>query len=105
MPAPHPFYKTTEWKKLRAWQLRKWPLCQRCWISRAIAVAAKVVHHKTPHKGDWALFLAHDNLESLCKACHDSDAQAEDIHGHSKAVDNAGYPIDPKHPANRRRPH
>jgi 5-methylcytosine-specific restriction enzyme A len=40
-------------------------------------VLATVAHHLVPHRGDWQLFIAGD-LQSLCKRCHDSEAQAED---------------------------
>jgi 5-methylcytosine-specific restriction enzyme A len=70
------FYGTSEWQALRTTQLVAEPYCQRC-ILKHVVVRATVVHHKTPHRGDWQLFISSE-LESLCKRCHDRDAQAEE---------------------------
>ena len=32
---------------------------------------ASVVHHKVEHHGDEALFYDWDNLESVCRGCHE----------------------------------
>lgn len=65
------YYKTKEWRVLRIRQLRRKPLCEFCEKSRRI-VEATVVDHIKPHKGDKALFHDPENLQSLCKKCHDS---------------------------------
>jgi 5-methylcytosine-specific restriction protein A len=41
-------------------------------------VAAVVVDHIRPHKGDRALFWNRGNWQSLCKACHDRKTALED---------------------------
>ena len=41
-------------------------------------VAAVVVDHIWPHKGDRALFWDRGNWQSLCKACHDRKTALED---------------------------
>jgi 5-methylcytosine-specific restriction protein A len=93
--------KTARWERLRAAKLRANPLCERHQKLGRV-VPATVVHHKTPHKGDPRLFFAAlEDLESLCKPCHDSDAQREDIQGFSSAVGNDGVPLDPHHPFNQ----
>lgn len=61
-----------------------------------------VVHHLKPHKGDPDLFYSLDNLQSLCKKHHDSDAQSVESRGYSVEVGEDGWPIDPAHPANHR---
>lgn len=61
-----------------------------------------VVHHLKPHKGDPDLFYDLDNLQSLCKKHHDSDAQSVESRGYSVEVGEDGWPIDPAHPANHR---
>jgi 5-methylcytosine-specific restriction endonuclease McrA len=40
-----------------------------------LTVAATVVDHITPHKGDAALFWDPANWQPLCKRCHDSTKQ------------------------------
>jgi 5-methylcytosine-specific restriction protein A len=70
------FYGTPEWQALRTTQLIAQPYCERC-KPKGYVVRATVVHHKTPHRGDWQLFVSSE-LESLCKRCHDTEAQAEE---------------------------
>lgn len=41
-------------------------------------VAATVVDHITPHKGDKALFWQRANWQPLCKRCHDIKTAIED---------------------------
>lgn len=89
-------YKLSRWKAARAAQLAKQPLCERC-LKRGDIVAAGVVNHRTPHKGDWELFVSPDNHESCCKRCHDGDIQSEERLGYSNEVGADGYPIDPAH--------
>jgi hypothetical protein len=63
---------------------------------------ATVVHHIEPHKGDEVMFFDPANLESSCKPHHDGDAQSEERMGYSTEVGADGWPIDTKHPANRK---
>ena len=49
------------WRRLRAAKLRSCPLCERC------GAVATVVHHKD--KNQWN--CSWDNLESLCRDCHE----------------------------------
>lgn len=37
-----------------------------------------VADHKVPHRGSERLFWDETNLQTLCKACHDSDKQSEE---------------------------
>ena len=54
------------WRKIRAYKLRKDPLCEDC-LKRSFAVAAEVVHHKDENQ-----FNNDDkNLQSLCRDCHE----------------------------------
>jgi hypothetical protein len=65
-------------------------------------VAAAVVDHVVPHRGDAALFWDPDNLQSLCKPHHDGSKQSEELRGYSREVDPVtGWPIDERHPSNR----
>jgi 5-methylcytosine-specific restriction enzyme A len=83
------------WKSARAAFLRSHPLCCEC-ERRGMVVAAAVVDHVTPHKGDMALFWDSNNWQSLCKTCHSSWKQALE-HGHARGVDDSGWPLDPGH--------
>lgn len=60
------------WTQYRLSFLRANPLCVRC------GVAAVVVDHITPHKGDVALFWDRANHQSLCKRDHDIKTSTED---------------------------
>lgn len=63
------FYNSAAWRKLRAWKLRREPLCERC-RARGLLVPATVAHHKVERADDPVLALDLDNLESLCPPCH-----------------------------------
>ena len=82
-------YGTARWKKLRAMQLGKAPLCAFC-LRRGVVTAASVADHVEPHRGDLRKFW-HGALQSLCKRCHDSDKQAIEKGG--KVYGEDGWPI------------
>lgn len=71
-PEYQKLYHNKRWHTLRAWHLAGNPLCARC------GELADTVHHKVDHQGDYALFMAADNLESLCRSCH-SKLTAQDV--------------------------
>ncbi|MBL9047053.1 MAG: HNH endonuclease [Tabrizicola sp.] len=74
------WYSTAEWIRLateckvKANYTCQWPGCGRVCTGKGEAIADHVV----PHRGDRALFLDPDNLQCLCKACHDSKKQREE---------------------------
>ena len=75
-------YKTATWKAIRPVILaRDMFTCQRCKTpltqGRSRPTDA-VVNHKRKHQGDWELFTDPDNLEAVCKQCHDSAIQSEE---------------------------
>jgi len=70
----HNLYNSKRWYRLRYYQLQKQPLCE-FHLRRNQVISASIVDHITPHKGDVALFHDPDNLQSLCKRCHDSVKQ------------------------------
>lgn len=79
------------WQKLRAHHLAQHPLCA-LHLTRGEVVAASVVDHVTPHRGDVRLFW-NGKLQSLCKRCHDSDKQAEERQPEGPPmVGEDGYP-------------
>lgn len=69
-------YDLPIWRnQLRPQQLLREPFCQAsdCDALRETGrpALATVVDHIRPHRGDLALFSAPENLQSLCKRCHD----------------------------------
>jgi 5-methylcytosine-specific restriction protein A len=67
----------------------------------------QVVNHRTPHKGDWSLFIDPANHQSVCKPCHDGPIQSAERTGkatirigYSEATGPDGLPTDPRHPFN-----
>jgi 5-methylcytosine-specific restriction protein A len=95
------WYKQKAWLSLRQQQLAKQPLCERH-LKRGQAVAANVVNHLRPHRGDRLLFLNPANLESVCKACHDGEIQQQEKRGHSSRAGADGWPVDKRHPLYRK---
>lgn len=69
------WYKTARWQKLR-WSIlvRDVFTCRRCKRVEG-NTALLVADHIEPHRGDERRFWDADNLQCLCKACHDSDKQ------------------------------
>lgn len=72
-------YNTKKWKDLRLIVLQKrGGLCEHC-IQNNIIQSAIVVDHITPHRGLIELFYKEDNLQILCKQCHDIKTYSETI--------------------------
>lgn len=57
-----------------------------------------VADHIKPHKGDYELFTSLDNLQCLCKTCHDAAKQSQDRTGLIRGCDVNGQPRDHNHP-------
>lgn len=88
------------WQKERAAFLIANPLCA-FHKKRGQVVAAVVVDHKIPHRGNLDLFWDKSNWQPLCKHCHDSYKQAMERSGRIPGCSGAGIPIDPNHHWNR----
>lgn len=76
------WYSLARWKRLR-WDtlVRDLFTCQICGVIEA-DTSKLVGDHKLAHRGDPALFWDPENIQCLCKACHDTDKQrAEQRHG------------------------
>lgn len=77
------YYNSKQWKNLRAWYIRRHPLCEEC-LSKGIIKSAIDIHHITPFMSGitevqrWNLLLNEDNLKALCKDCH------VEVHRHLK---------------------
>lgn len=93
-------YNTPQWHAIRQTQLRSHPLCARCMREGRITTAT-VAHHIMPHRGDRYSFF-NDPLESLCDLCHNSTEQMIERNGYDITIGKDGWPIDPKHPANKK---
>lgn len=93
-------YDSALWKRMRRLQLIEHPLCAYCARLGAVT-AATVADHIKPHRGDIALFYDSDNLQSLCKPCHDRIKQIEEAHGVQIGSDLSGVPLDSSHPWNK----
>ena len=68
-----PFYKATRWRKLRAWFLRRFPVCVKCGHR-----ATHVDHIREWKKGGEP--FDPDNLQSLCASCHGRKTRRERTH-------------------------
>ena len=61
----------SRWQRARARYLRRHPLCVEC-LKADRVVAAALVDHIIPHRGNKRLFWDESNWQSLCASCHDS---------------------------------
>ncbi|WP_294353342.1 HNH endonuclease [uncultured Sphingomonas sp.] len=74
------WYKTAEWQRLReATLLRDHFTCRMCGKGPQVETSQLVADHRTPHRGDRALFFNAGNLWTLCASpCHNKVKQAEE---------------------------
>ena len=69
------------WYKLARWQKLRWACLVRdaftCGFCKAVVADTSqlVADHRRPHRGDPRLFWDIENLQCLCKQCHDSTKQ------------------------------
>jgi 5-methylcytosine-specific restriction enzyme A len=84
-------YSSPIWKRLRAAQLAREPLCRYCAEIGALTPAT-VADHVVPHRGRVEVFMDPDNLQSLCKQCHDSVKQQEERSGRRRGCGVDGVP-------------
>jgi 5-methylcytosine-specific restriction protein A len=86
------------WRRRRAEQLRREPLCKLCQDLHDRVTGATVADHVTPHRGDPGLFRG--PLQSLCASCHSTTKQQIELTGRIRGCDVNGHPLDPQHPWN-----
>lgn len=90
-------YNKKAWHRLRATRLRDEPVCRMC-VQQGRVTVATIVDHIKPHKGDEVLFFDPENLQSLCKQCHDSAKQKAEKRGVTDiGCDINGWPLDQNH--------
>lgn len=82
------WYSLPEWFALRRRVLKRDNYtCQRTGVllvGGKNAPDSPIVHHKTPHRFQWYLFIDENNCEAVSKEWHDKQGQLEDIaHGAS----------------------
>lgn len=70
------FYHSKEWAACRTSYINEHPLCERC-LKQGLIVPAEIVHHKIhlteENVKDPAIAFGKDNLESVCKTCHNQE--------------------------------
>lgn len=94
------WYHMHRWVRRAKAQLRIEPLCRMC-AARGVTTVATVADHIEPHRGDWNEFWL-GPLQSLCKPCHDKGKHYIEARGYDPtAIGDDGWPLDPRHPANR----
>ena len=95
------WHQLPRWRRRAKHQLKIEPLCRMCAV-KGIHTPANVVDHVEPFKGDWNAFWL-SPLQSLCKDCHDSRKRYVEALGYDpKLAGEDGWPLDHRHPANRR---
>ena len=75
------FYGSRAWKKCRAtYKAYRGGLCERC-LAKGLYNAGVIVHHKnyiTPENiTDPEILLDWNNLELLCRACHNEEHEVQ----------------------------
>ena len=63
-------YNDRRWKRYRAMYLAEHPLCSNPYGRHGAVVAATVVDHTQPHRGDYDLFWTVANHRALCASCN-----------------------------------
>jgi hypothetical protein len=98
---PRDWYQLQRWRNRAKLQLKLQPLCEFC-QQRGIVTPATIADHIEPHRGDWNAFWL-NSLQSLCAQCHSSTKRRQELRGYdASAIGDDGWPLDEKHPANRR---
>lgn len=72
-------HNTTSYRKIRAWKLTQFPLCELCLMSGRVTPATEVHHILTvedyPEETENLMYL-----QSLCAECHDQ-VRAKGVEG------------------------
>jgi hypothetical protein len=95
------WYQLEAWRRRRRLQLQAEPLCRMC-LEHGITKPATIADHIRKHGGEFTRFMT-DPLQSLCGHCHNSHKRKIELRGYSDEIGVDGWPVDPRHPANRTR--
>jgi 5-methylcytosine-specific restriction enzyme A len=98
----HELYGKIRWKRLRRLQMAEFPLCRMC-EAAGRTTPATLVDHITPAKDDVELFFDMNNLQSICRPCHDSAKRKDERRGFSTQIGLDGWPVDGRHPVYNRK--
>lgn len=66
-------YNNTTWRKLREVYMHEHPLCEECLKKGKVTPAEDIHHIRSPFTGgdiNYSLLLDDNNLEAVCKKCH-----------------------------------
>jgi len=96
------FYNSPAWKSTRVSYMKKaGGLCERC-LKKGLYTPAEIVHHKIwlneENIHDPKIALSFDNLEALCRPCHEEEhseanRKAKQKHEKRYTVDAEGHVI------------
>jgi len=89
-------YSDKFWMARRKYQLQQHPFCKMC-LEDGRYVAATVVDHVVPHKGNQRSFLMGE-IQSLCVLHHDSSKKRIEARGYDNRIGTDGMPVDGNHP-------
>ena len=81
-----------DWWRLRHYHLKANPLCEFC-KKQGRLTRATIVDHIVPFRNNPSLRLDPNNLQSLCKTCHDGAKQKQDNLGLDVGCDLDGIPL------------
>lgn len=81
-------YDTQKWRKLSKRILSLFPFCQRCEVTGRVSLST-LVHHKDRDRNNWS----RENLEALCKTCHDQEHRHEVFRRQPKTGTRGGCEI------------
>ena len=95
------FIRSARWQRLRAYHLKRHPLCARCKAKGKVTLATEV-HHITPCMDNPALQGTRATSRAYARPAMPHCRQ-HDRRGFCYATDSDGYATDPKHPCNRPR--
>jgi hypothetical protein len=83
-------YSKARWRRRRAAQLNREPLCAMC-LREGVCTAATIADHVEPHRGDEQAFWM-GRLQSLCTRHHVRDKQIEELQAQPLEVGADGWP-------------
>lgn len=74
------FYTSTAWRHLRELKLKQMPMCEECYRQGRISKAV-IVDHIKPARESLSDRLNIDNLQSLCRSCHNKKTATDRTQG------------------------